>query len=75
MRPEGADTQRIERMRDEPIEGAQGRLQDMDGGSIGQMGRIIDMIEDLSEAGKSCLEAEHCDSAIVSKIRSPHEAT
>ena len=68
MRPEGADTQRIERMRDEPIEGAQGRLQDMDGGSIGQMGRIIDMIEDLSEA-------EHCDSAIDAKTRSPHEAT
>ena len=55
---------RIERMEDKPIEEAQSRLQNMDGGSIEQMGRIIDMIEDLSEAGKSRLEAEHCDSAI-----------
>lgn len=56
--------QRIERMGDEPIEGARGRLRNMDGGSIGQMGQIIDMAEDLSEAGKSCLEAEYYDSAV-----------
>ena len=36
----------------------------MDGGSIEQMGQIIDMIKDLSEAEKSCLEAEYYDSVI-----------
>lgn len=56
--------QRIERMEDKPIEEARSRLQDMDGGSIEQMGQIIDMIEDLSEAEESHLEAEYCDSAI-----------
>ena len=56
--------QRVKRMKGKPIEGARSRLQDMDGGSIGQMGQIIDMIEDLSEAEKSRLEAEYHDSAI-----------
>lgn len=36
----------------------------MDGGSIGQMGQIIDMAKDLSEAEKSCPEAEYYDSVI-----------
>ena len=56
--------QRIKRMKDKPIEEAQSRLQDMDGGSIGQMGQTIDMAKDLSEAERSCLEAEYCDSVI-----------
>lgn len=55
---------RIERMEDKLIEEAQSRLQNMDGGSIGQMSQTIDMIEDLSEAEKSCLEAEYHDSVI-----------
>lgn len=45
--------QRIKRMKDKLIEEAQSRLQNMDGGSIEQMGQIIDMIKDLSEAEKS----------------------
>lgn len=56
--------QRIKRMKDKLIEEAQSRLQNMDGGSIEQMSQIIDMIKDLSEAEKSCLEAEYCDSVI-----------
>lgn len=56
--------QRIKRMKDKLIEEAQSRLQNMDGGSIEQMGQIIDMIKDLSEAEKSCLEAEYYDSVI-----------
>ncbi len=56
--------QRIERMRDKLIEEAQSRLQNMDGGSIEQMSQVIDMIEDLSDAEKSCLEAEYYDSVI-----------
>lgn len=56
--------QRIKRMKDKLIDEAQSRLQNMDGGSIEQMGQIIDMIKDLSEAGKSCLEAEYYDSVI-----------
>ena len=51
-------------MKDKLIEEAQSRLQNMDGGSIEQMGQIIDMIKDLSEAEKSCLEAEYYDSVI-----------
>lgn len=54
----------IKRMKDKLIEEAQSRLQNMDGGSIEQMGQIIDMIKDLSEAEKSCLEAEYYDSVI-----------
>lgn len=56
--------QRIKRMKDKLIEEARSRLQIMDGGSIEQMGQIIDMIKDLSEAEKSCLEAEYYDSVI-----------
>lgn len=59
-----ANMQRIKRMKDKLIEEAQSRLQNMDGGSIEQMGQIIDMIKDLSEAEKSCLEAEYYDSVI-----------
>lgn len=55
---------RIRRMKDKLIEEAQSRLQIMDGGSVEQMGQLIDMIKDLSEAEKSCLEAEYYDSVI-----------
>lgn len=50
--------QRIKRMKDKPIEEAQSRLQNMDGGSIEQMSQIIDMVKGLSEAEKACLWAE-----------------
>ena len=56
--------QRIKRMKDRLIKEAQSRLRNMDGGSIEQMGQIIDMIKDLSEAEKSCLEAEYYDIVI-----------
>lgn len=56
--------QRIKRMKDKLIEEAQSRLQNMDGGSIEQMGQIIDMTKDLSEAERSRLEAEYYDSVI-----------
>lgn len=52
--------QRIKHMKDKLIEEAQSRLQNMDGGSIEQMGQI----KDLSEAEKSCIEAEYYDSVI-----------
>ncbi len=55
---------RIKNMKDKLIEEAQGRMQNMDGGSIEQMGQIIDMIKDLSEAEKACLEAEYYDTVI-----------
>lgn len=58
---------RIKRMKDKLIEEAQSRLRIMAGGSIeqmSQMSQIIDMIKDLSEAEKSCLEAEYYDSVI-----------
>lgn len=48
---------RIERMKDKPIEEARSRLQNMGGGSIEQMGQIIDMAKDLPGAG-------YCDGAI-----------
>ena len=50
---------RIKKMKEKLIEEAQSRMQNMDGGSIEQMGQIIDMIKDLSEAEKACLEAEY----------------
>ena len=56
--------QRIKRMKEKLIEEAQGRMQNMDGGSIEQMGQIVDMIKDLSEAEKACLEAEYYDCVI-----------
>lgn len=55
---------RIERMKEKLIEEAQSRMQNMDGGSIEQMGQIVDMIKDLSEAEKACLEAEYYDGVI-----------
>lgn len=55
---------RIKRMKEKLIEEAQSRMQNMDGGSIEQMGQIIDMIKDLSEAEKACLEAEYYDGVI-----------
>lgn len=64
MRHKEATTQRIKRKKDKLIEEARNRLQNMDGGSIEQMGQIIDMIKDLSEAEKACLEAEYYDSVI-----------
>ena len=54
---------RIERMGGKPIEGARSRLQDMGGGPIEQMGQAVDMVKDLSGAGKPCPEAGYCDSA------------
>lgn len=56
--------QRIKRMKEKLIEEAQGRMQNMDGGSIEQMGQIVDMIKDLSEAEKACLETEYYDCVI-----------
>lgn len=56
--------QRIKRMKEKLIEEAQGRMQNLDGGSIGQMGQIVDMVKDLSEAGKACLEAGYYDCVI-----------
>lgn len=55
---------RIKKMKEKLIEEAQNRMQNMDGGSIEQMGQIIDMIKDLSEAEKACLEAEYYDTVI-----------
>ena len=55
---------RIKAMKEKLIEEAQNRMQNMDGGSIEQMGQIVDMIKDLSEAEKACLEAEYYDSVI-----------
>lgn len=55
---------RIKRMKEKLIEEAQSRMRNMDGGSIEQMGQIVDMIKDLSEAEKACLEAEYYDGVI-----------
>ena len=55
---------RIKKMKEKLIEEAQNRMQAMDGGSIEQMGQIVDMIKDLSEAEKACLEAEYYDTVI-----------
>ena len=55
---------RIKSMKDKLIREAQSRMDNLDGGSIEQMGQIIDMIKDLSEAEKSCLEAEYYDTVI-----------
>ena len=55
---------RIKAMKEKLIEEAQNRMQNMDGGSIEQMGQIVDMIKDLSEAEKACLEAEYYDTVI-----------
>lgn len=55
---------RIQEMKDKLIREAQSRMEQMDGGSIEQMGQIIDMIKDLSEAEKSCLEAEYYEAVV-----------
>lgn len=55
---------RIKKMKEKLIEEAQSRMQNMDGGSIEQMGQIVDMIKDLSEAEKACLEAEYYDTVV-----------
>lgn len=55
---------RINVMKDKLIKEAQNRMDNLDGGSIEQMGQIIDMIKDLSEAEKACLEAEYYDTVI-----------
>lgn len=55
---------RIKKMKEKLIEEAQSRMQNMDGGSIEQMGQIVDMIKDLSEAEKACFEAEYYDTVI-----------
>lgn len=55
---------RIKKMKEKLIEEAQNRMDNLDGGSIEQMGQIIDMIKDLSEAEKACLEAEYYDGVI-----------
>ena len=62
---------RIKRMKEKLIEEAQSRMQNMDGGSIEQMGQIVDMIKDLSEAEKACLEAEYYDSVIDAMENGP----
>lgn len=56
--------QRLHMMKDKLIKEAQNRMDNLDGGSIEQMGQIIDMIKDLSEAEKACLEAEYYDTVI-----------
>lgn len=55
---------RIKQMKDKLIKEAQNRMENLDGGSIEQMGQIVDMIKDLSEAEKACLEAEYYDTVI-----------
>ena len=55
---------RIKAMKDKLIKEAQNRMDNLDGGSIEQMGQIIDMIKDLSDAEKACLEAEYYDTVI-----------
>ena len=55
---------RIYQMKEKLIQEAMDRMQSMDGGSIEQMGQIIDMIKDLAEAEKSCLEADYYESVV-----------
>lgn len=55
---------RIIKMKDRLIEEAQSRMDNLDGGSIEQMGQIIDMIKDLAETEKACLEADYYDSVV-----------
>lgn len=55
---------RLKQMKDKLINEARERMENMDGGSIEQMGQIIDMIKDISEAEKACLEAEYYDTVI-----------
>lgn len=55
---------RIYEMKNKLIEEARNRMENMDGGSIEQMGQIIDMIKDLSEAEKACFEADYYESVV-----------
>ena len=55
---------RITKMKDRLIEEAQSRMDNLDGGSIEQMGQIIDMIKDLAETEKACMEADYYDSVV-----------
>ena len=55
---------RITKMKDRLIEEAQSRMENLDGGSIDQMGQIIDMIKDLAETEKACMEADYYDSVV-----------
>lgn len=55
---------RIIKMKDRLIEEAQSRMDNLDGGSIEQMGQIIDMIKDLAETEKACMEADYYDSVV-----------
>lgn len=55
---------RITKMKDQLIEEAQSRMENLDGGSIEQMGQIIDMIKDLAETEKACMEADYYDSVV-----------
>ena len=55
---------RISKMKDRLIEEAQSRMENLDGGSIEQMGQIIDMIKDLAETEKACMEADYYDSVV-----------
>ena len=50
---------RIAKMKDKLIHEAMNRMESMDGGSIEQMGQIIDMIKDLSEAERACVESDY----------------
>lgn len=55
---------RIAKMKDKLIQEAMSRMESMDGGSIEQMGQIVDMIKDLSEAEKYCMEADYYDTVV-----------
>ena len=55
---------RIVKMKERLIEEAQSRMENLDGGSIEQMGQIIDMIKDLAETEKACMEADYYDSVV-----------
>ena len=55
---------RITKMKDRLIDEAQSRMENLDGGSIEQMGQIIDMIKDLAETEKACMEADYYDSVV-----------
>lgn len=55
---------RIAKIKEKLIQEAISRMESMDGGSIEQMGQIVDMIKDLSAAEKYCLEADYYDAVV-----------